>query len=59
MREILTLECDEREQSNVRLFKRARDIIVTIECKIILKVYANIKIDERESKDARDALVRV
>ena len=38
---------------------RARDIIVTIECKIILKVYANIKIDERESKDARNALVKV
>lgn len=38
---------------------RARDIIVTIECKIILKVYANIKIDERESRDAWDALVKV
>ena len=38
---------------------RARDIMVTIECKIILKVYAHIKIDERESKGARDVLLKV
>ena len=33
--------------------------MVTIECKIILKVYARIKIDERESKGARDVLLKV